>query len=169
MQCRRTGFDPWVMKFIWRKEWQSIPVFLPGECPGQRSLAGYSPWGRIALDTTEGLTLSLSNHFLAPGTGLMEDNFSTDCGAWFQDSSSILRLLCALFLLLLHQLHLRSSGIKSWRLGTPVLWHLQILKDPEYHSPTLSWCPSACSFLAPATFPGQNLVHHTYIPLSALG
>ena len=32
-----------------------------------------------------------------------------------------LHLLCALFLLLLHQLLLRSSGIRSQRLGTPVL------------------------------------------------
>ena len=27
--------------------------------------------------------------------------------------------LCTLFLLLLHELYLRSSGIRSWRLGTP--------------------------------------------------
>ena len=27
------------------------PVFLPGESRGQRSLAGYSPQGRIELDT----------------------------------------------------------------------------------------------------------------------
>ena len=27
-------------------EQQSAPVFLPGESYGQRSLAGYSPWGR---------------------------------------------------------------------------------------------------------------------------
>ena len=74
--------------------------------------------------------------FLAPGTGLMEDNFFTDWGGWFQDDSSILRLLCALFILLSHQLHLRSSGIRSWKLGTPVLWHLQFLKNPEYHLPT---------------------------------
>ena len=26
------------------KEWLSIPVFLPGESHGQRSLTGYSPW-----------------------------------------------------------------------------------------------------------------------------
>ena len=25
--------------------WQPTPVFLPGEFHGQRSLAGYSPWG----------------------------------------------------------------------------------------------------------------------------
>ena len=33
-------------KVLWRREWQSTPVFLPGEFYGQRSLAGYSPWGR---------------------------------------------------------------------------------------------------------------------------
>ena len=30
-------------RFPWRREWQSTPVFLPGEFHGQRSLAGYSP------------------------------------------------------------------------------------------------------------------------------
>ena len=33
------------------------PVFLPGKFHGQRSLAGYSPWGRKESDTTERLTL----------------------------------------------------------------------------------------------------------------
>ena len=42
----------------WRREWQPTPAFLPGEFHGQRSLAGYSPWGRKELDTTEKLTLS---------------------------------------------------------------------------------------------------------------
>ena len=35
------------------------PVFLPGKSNGQRSLAGYSPWGCTELDTTERLTHSL--------------------------------------------------------------------------------------------------------------
>ena len=39
-QCRRHGFDLWVGKIPWRKEWQPTPVFLPGEPHGQRSLAG---------------------------------------------------------------------------------------------------------------------------------
>ena len=30
-----------------------LQVFLPGESHGQRSLAGYSPWGRKVSDTTE--------------------------------------------------------------------------------------------------------------------
>ena len=59
-QCRRYGFDPWVRKIPWRREWQPTPVFLPGELHGQRSLAGYSPWGRKESDTTESVALSLS-------------------------------------------------------------------------------------------------------------
>ena len=30
-----------------------IPIFLPGEFHGQRSLMGYSPWVHKELDTTE--------------------------------------------------------------------------------------------------------------------
>ena len=55
-QCRRhriRGFDPWFGKMPWRRKWQPTPVFLPGESHGQRSLAGYSSWGRKEPDTTE--------------------------------------------------------------------------------------------------------------------
>ena len=31
----------------------TTPVLLPGEFHGQRSLAGYSPWGRKESDNTE--------------------------------------------------------------------------------------------------------------------
>ena len=37
-------------------------VFLPGEFHGQRSLAGYNPWGCKESDITEQLTLSLKRH-----------------------------------------------------------------------------------------------------------
>ena len=39
-QCRRPRFNPWVRKISWRRKWQPIPVFFPGEFPGQRSQAG---------------------------------------------------------------------------------------------------------------------------------
>ena len=55
-QCRRLkrrGFDPWVGKIPWRNKWQPTPVFLPGEFHGEKSLAGYSPWGCKESDTTE--------------------------------------------------------------------------------------------------------------------
>ena len=41
-------------------------------------------------------------------------------GGWFQDNPSVLYLLSILFLWL-SQLHLRSSSVGSWRLGTPAL------------------------------------------------
>ena len=44
-QFRRYGFDPWVGKIPWRRRWQPMPVFLPGNSHEQRSLAGYCPWG----------------------------------------------------------------------------------------------------------------------------
>ena len=52
-RCRRRRFDPWVGKIPWRRAWQPPPVLLPGESHGQRSLAGYSPWGPKELDLTE--------------------------------------------------------------------------------------------------------------------
>ena len=97
----------------WRGKWQPIPVFLPGESHEWRSLAGYSPWGRKELDTTERLTLSNT----------------------------------PLFLLLLHQLHLRSSGITFWRLGTPgerkqgvgaMPLHLATADSSNAHFPSVS-------------------------------
>ena len=47
------GLIPGLGKIPWRREWQPTPVFLPGESPGQRSLAGYSPWGCKESGTTE--------------------------------------------------------------------------------------------------------------------
>ena len=52
MRCERLRFDPWVGKIRWRRKWQPIPVFLPGEFHGQRSLAAYSSWDqRVRHDT----------------------------------------------------------------------------------------------------------------------
>ena len=36
-----TGSIPGLERFPWRRKWQPIPVFLPGEFHGQRSLAAY--------------------------------------------------------------------------------------------------------------------------------
>ena len=56
LQCRKPGFDPWLRKVPWRREWLHIPVFLLGEFHGQRSLAECIPWGQRESDPTEGLT-----------------------------------------------------------------------------------------------------------------
>ena len=42
---QRSRFDPWVRTIPWSREWQPTPACLPGKFHGQRSAAGYSPWG----------------------------------------------------------------------------------------------------------------------------
>ena len=43
----------WVGKIPWGRKQSLTPIFLPGKSHGQRSLVGYSLWGRKELDTTE--------------------------------------------------------------------------------------------------------------------
>ena len=59
LQCGRPGFYPWVGKIPWRRKWPPTPVFLPGECHGQRSLVGCS-LGSQSKTRSEQPTLSLS-------------------------------------------------------------------------------------------------------------
>ena len=51
-QCRSHEFDPWVERIPWKKKQQPTPEFLPEKSYGQRSLAGYSPWGSQKSDRT---------------------------------------------------------------------------------------------------------------------
>ena len=46
LQCRRPGFNSQVGKIPWRRKCQPAPVSLSGESREERSLAGYSLWGR---------------------------------------------------------------------------------------------------------------------------
>ena len=48
-RCKRHRFDPWVREILWKRKWQPIPVFLPGESHGQSNLMGYSAWCRNSL------------------------------------------------------------------------------------------------------------------------
>ena len=66
-QCRRGKLNPWVRKIPWRRAWQPIPVFLPGESHGQRSLAGFSPWGHKEPDVTERLNNNSNNSLFGRG------------------------------------------------------------------------------------------------------
>ena len=56
LQCSRPEFHLLIGKITWRRKEQPIPVFLPGEFHGQKSLVGYSPWGRKESGKTEWLT-----------------------------------------------------------------------------------------------------------------
>ena len=60
----------------WRREQLPIHVVLPGEFHGQRSLAGYSPWGHKESDKTERLSLHFSI-FTVAGNCVSPHNIST--------------------------------------------------------------------------------------------
>ena len=63
-KARDLGSITGLGKIRWRREWQPIPVFLPGESHGQRNLAGYSPWGHKELDTSETHTHTRTGYLL---------------------------------------------------------------------------------------------------------
>ena len=50
---QETGFDPWVRKMPWIREWLPTPVFVAGKSHRQRSLVGYSSWDFNKSDMTE--------------------------------------------------------------------------------------------------------------------
>ena len=76
-QCGNTRFNPWVGKIPWSSACQLTPVFLSRDSHGQRSLAGYSPWGHKELDTIEQLAFffnagSLLFYFYVAVTGFLQ-------------------------------------------------------------------------------------------------
>ena len=107
---------------------------------------------------------------MKPGTGFMGDNFSTNLEGvegWFGDDSSALHLLCTLCLLLLHQLHLRSS-IRSQSLGTP----LSALSPWHGYQVTEASSLFACHYLEPSNNriipPNRNILKETVSNLCIL-
>ena len=102
-----------------RRQWHPIPVLLPGESHGQRSLVGCSPWGHWGSDTTEQLHFPFSLSCTGEGNSnplqcsCLEN--PRDGGAWWaavcgvaqsrtrlkqlSSSSSVIRE-CLLFILL---------------------------------------------------------------------
>ena len=76
---KKCGFDPCVRKMSWRREWLSTSVFLPGQSHGQKSLAGYIPWGHKESDTTEWLSTQLTWHpLLCRGWQTCQDRLCSD-------------------------------------------------------------------------------------------
>ena len=120
---RRRGLDPWVRKIPWRRKWQPTPVFLPGECHGQRSLAGYSPQGckRIGYVVTKQQQQHLS---LVPA--LCEGVISSELYSWDVHSCG---LHWSFRYGLLSASHL-PGGLprgSTWQAGFLCFWTIKIL------------------------------------------
>ena len=76
------GLNSWVRKIPWRRKQQPILVSFPGESRGQRSLAGYSPWGRKESDTTEATSHLLSTWQLGLAALLKPGFLSSSHNQW---------------------------------------------------------------------------------------
>ena len=92
LQYKTPGFDSWVGKIPWRRKCLPMPVFLPGECHGQRSLEGYHPWSGKDSDTTGTNTHTSSNHLwfasFCPYLLMKESNLPQDLAQLFPEVSN---------------------------------------------------------------------------------
>ena len=64
-------FDPWVGKIPWKRAQQLTPVFLPGECHGQRSLVGSNTPGFPVITNSQNLPKLMSIDWVIPSNQLI--------------------------------------------------------------------------------------------------
>ena len=81
---------------------------------------------KLESNTSSLIPIQQSATFFALSTSFMEDNFPMDRGGgvgrgivlgWFKCITFLVHFIS----IIINQLHLRSSGIRSWRLVTPAI------------------------------------------------
>ena len=81
--------ETWIQSLGWEDPMEegmpSHPLFLPGEFHGQRSLAGYSPWGHKESNMTE--WLRTHTHTLNTKAGLWMKTLQGEAFSWVTASS----------------------------------------------------------------------------------
>ena len=76
-------FDPWVGKIPWSRKWQAAPALSSGESHGQRSVAGYSPWGHkrvghnLATEQQQYIYMGILFHILFHYRLLQDTDYSS--------------------------------------------------------------------------------------------
>ena len=57
--------ETWAWSQSWEDHWLPTPVFWPGECHGQRSLASYNPWASLTISChcCKTIVFSLNNRY----------------------------------------------------------------------------------------------------------
>ena len=130
---KRRAFYPWVGKIPWRRAWQPTPVFLPGKSHGQRSLVGYSPWGRKESDMT--YHACIHTFITAFPAGVSGSSDSWKLNVITKDLSYLLQ----------RQQHLHRGFLYVWPFEFVLeAWHLlsrfsQALPDPRRSRRQLSY------------------------------
>ena len=74
-RCKRHGFDPWVRKIPWSRNWQLPLVFLSRKSVDRGAWRGYSRWGHKESDTNEQLNSK---------TKILHGD---DCFSWLAETS----------------------------------------------------------------------------------
>ena len=108
-----------VLSFLWRRQWQPTPVFLPGKSHGQRSLVSCSPWGGKESDTTERLHFHFSLSYSEEGN---DNPLQCSClenpkegGAWWAAVYGVAQSRTRL-----KQLSSSTSSVTLWWFGIPI-------------------------------------------------
>ena len=78
VKCLPTMRETQVRSLGWRRKWQPTPVLLPGKSHGQRSVVGYSSWGRKESDTTKRLDFQTFSIFLPSELSVWQGEHHTD-------------------------------------------------------------------------------------------
>ena len=102
-RCKRAGFDLWVGKTPWRREWQPTPVFLPGKSHGERSPAGCGPWGH---NESARLSMHASTCTFSPVRKIVQ---SLTLSRWYFFNWSNIVILCHILPFCPHILPFRDS------------------------------------------------------------
>ena len=164
LQRGRHGFDPRVRKIPWRRKWQPTLVLLPGEFHGQRSLAGYSPWGHKESDMTEQLKYCHSIQVISALPVFLLAGLTASLTIWWIWSAGAYMLFLQIpahqqALLLFTQSCLTLyDPMDCSTPGSPVLHHF-----PEFAQTHVHWVGDAIhpshSLLTPSP-PAFNLSQH---------
>ena len=142
-----TVWDPrgptrlWVGKNPWRREWLHTLVFLHGEFHGQRSLAGYNPWGLSCIFLSTQLFLQFWK------MDLIHINHSTNiCTKWTCTKWADVYSMLKPTVLLATLVHVTWSHVPAGNLG---VWRLRMSISRERTGlfPLSSPCPSLCWLL----------------------
>jgi len=122
--------------YVRRRKWQSTPVLLPGKSHGQRSLVGYSLWGRKESDMTERLH---SLHYMVKDVLCVKGSLPS---AWH-----IVNVRCAEAILLLQPS--AHSMLDSFFMPKEIYRGLKSLSPAERGPATGHGILASSSFLGP--------------------
>ena len=137
LQCkghRRCRLDPWVRKIPWKRAWQPMPVFLPGESHEQRCLLGDNQgFQRVGHDWSDYACMNtpIVNIYLLKSFVEIQLIYHVGLVSTAQQSDSI--YMCVCVYMYIYTFH--------------VLAHYGLLKDTEKSSLCYTLWPCCSSIL----------------------